>query len=226
VGKSSLFNVLAGADRAIVTDVAGTTRDLVTERIDLGGLAITLVDTAGARDAVDVVERLGVERATRARAVADLVLVVVDGSEPLTREDSRLLEETSRRSRLIVANKSDRAIAPVGGPGGEAPKELHRVSALTGDGVDRLRAAIACALGGGESLRDCASISNARHIDLLRRARASLVEAHRSAGQGTTPEEFLLTDLQDARRCFDEVVGARTSEDVLDAVFSRFCIGK
>src|SRR5688572_27348359 len=111
VGKSSLFNVLAGLDRAIVTEIPGTTRDLVTERIDIEGVAVTLVDTAGARDAVDVVEREGVSRAARAREVADLILVVIDGSEALSRDDEALLEQTARQRRLVVANKSDRGMA-------------------------------------------------------------------------------------------------------------------
>jgi tRNA modification GTPase len=225
VGKSSLFNRLAGAERAIVADVAGTTRDLVTERINLCGLEVTLVDTAGARETDDVVEREGVERAIRARTVADLVLVVLDLSQPLASDDERLLKATSNHGRLVVANKADCAAASW--PDALAPElNLHRVSSLTGDGIDRLRSAIACALGAGESVRDTAAVSNVRHIDLLRRARASLAEARHGASRATTPEEFLLTDLQDARTCFDEVVGARTSADVLDAVFARFCIGK
>jgi tRNA modification GTPase len=109
VGKSSLFNVLAGTDRAIVTEVAGTTRDLITERVDVDGLSVTLVDTAGWRETTDVVEREGVARAAQARAVADVLLVVLDASEALTREDEQLLDATASRDRIIVANKIDRA---------------------------------------------------------------------------------------------------------------------
>ncbi len=110
IGKSSLFNALVGAERAIVTDVPGTTRDLVTERVDIDGLAVTLVDTAGVRDTLDVVEREGVARGDRARAVADLVLVVMDASEALTDDDARLLDRTAGRRRLLVLNKTDVAI--------------------------------------------------------------------------------------------------------------------
>src|SRR5262245_2099681 len=227
VGKSSLFNALAGSERAIVTPVAGTTRDLVTERVDINGVEITLVDTAGSRETEDVVEREGVVRGGRARASADLVLVVIDASAPLVVEDERLLHDTSTIRRLIVANKCDLArpassTSSVALPGGE---QVCRVSAVTLEGLESLRAGIVGTLGVGESPRDTAAISNVRHIDLLQRARAHLSEA-RTAASATTPEEFILTDLQAARTCLDEIVGIRTSEDVLEQVFSRFCIGK
>jgi tRNA modification GTPase len=219
VGKSSVFNALAGSERAIVTAIAGTTRDLVSEQVEVEGLALTLVDTAGWRDTLDVVEREGVARATQARGVADLILLVLDRSEPLTADDERLLEDTATRARIIVANKSDLP---------EAWRMNGRicVSAKTGAGFDELRRAIACALTGGESLKDTAAISNARHIALLAEARANLAAAQAAAAVGATPEEFVLTDLQAARARFDEVVGTRTSEDVLQHIFERFCIGK
>jgi tRNA modification GTPase len=265
VGKSSLFNMLAGHDRAIVTEVAGTTRDLVTERIDLAGLPITLVDTAGWRDTSDVVEREGVARAAKARDIADLLLVVIDRSEPITDEDTQLLELTANRNRLIVANKSDlagrlkpaptyaeeRPAAACIGEGnapqsyaGNAPQSYVgnvppsyvgagfsrpvdvAVSALTGDGAAELRQAIVNALTGRESLRDTAAISNTRHIALVDAARASLVDARNAAEGENTPEEFVLTDLQAARAHLDEIVGVRTSEDVLQHIFAKFCIGK
>ncbi len=219
VGKSSLFNRVVGAERAIVTEVAGTTRDLIAERVDVDGLALTLVDTAGCRDAVDAVEHEGVERAARARDVADLLLVVVDGSVPLTREDEQLLSSTEGRPRVVVVNKSDlpaRAGLAIG----------VRVSARTGEGFDELRHAIVAALAGHESLRDSAAVSNTRHIALLDQARTSLVAARMSAESGEAPEEIVLADLQAARARFDEVVGVRTSEDVLRHIFERFCIGK
>ena len=223
VGKSSVFNALVGADRAIVTDVAGTTRDLITERVDLDGLLITLVDTAGSRDTADVVESQGVERAGRARAVADLVLVVTDCSEALTDEDRAMLADTASLRRVVVLNKSDR-LATQRGPATHGD-EAVAVSALTGDGIPELRARIARVLTGSADLRDSVAISNTRHVTLLRRARAYL---QRVVDQrpGTSPEEVLLVDLQAAGSCFDEVVGVRTSEDVLQHIFERFCIGK
>jgi tRNA modification GTPase len=219
VGKSSLFNALAGADRAIVTSVPGTTRDLITEPVDVDGIALTLVDTAGARDARDIVEREGVARAHQARGVADLVLVILDRSEPLTSDDRALLAETSSMRRLIVANKSDlpRAIDIAEGLG---------VSATTCAGLDRLRCAIVRELTGEESRREPPAVTNLRHIALLEQAHECLSRAVNALIDISTPEEFLLADLHAARARFDEVVGVRTSEDVLTHIFETFCIGK
>lgn len=219
VGKSSLFNALAGSDRAIVTDVPGTTRDLVTERVDIAGVAVTLVDTAGARDAYDIVEREGVARAARAREVADVILVVLDHSEPLTRDDEKLLEQTGAARRVIAANKVDAGRAAAW-PGAIA------VSARTGEGIADLRRAITCAIAGQDGLRETAAVSNLRHVALLEEARDHLSRARTGAEAEATPEEFLLVHLQEARTRFDEVVGRRTSEDVLRNIFERFCIGK
>jgi len=253
VGKSSLFNLLAGADRAIVTPVAGTTRDLVSEQVDIEGLAVTLVDTAGWRETYDVVEREGVARSKQAREVADLLVVVLDRSEPIQPEDAELLAQTTSRPRIVVANKSDLPAsalpsrlkpAPTNGAGDVGAKKTAdggagfgdvgagfsrlegvEVSAKTGAGVDDLRRAIVRELTGRESLRDAAAISNTRHITLLEQARANLVAASESA-VAAAPEEFILADLQAARARLDEVVGARTSDDLLQHIFERFCIGK
>jgi tRNA modification GTPase len=219
VGKSSVFNALVGAERAIVTDIAGTTRDLVSEPIDLEGLAMTLVDTAGWREAGDVVEREGVARAARARDIADLLLVILDGSEPPTQADHDLLAQTTMRARIVIANKSD-----LGGYG--AKSSCVQVSATTGAGIDELRRAIVLELTGAEPLRDTAPISNARHIALVGQACGHLRAAQQAASRGDTPEEFVLADLQAARARLDEIVGARTSEDILRHIFERFCIGK
>lgn len=219
VGKSSLFNALLGHARAIVTDTAGTTRDLVTETCDLEGLKVTLVDTAGARDTNDPVEIEGVSRGAHAREVADLVVVVLDGSEAVTAEDSRLLNETAGASRLVVANKSDRAPA-------WSRDDVVNVSASTGAGVECLRGAIVDALAGGEPLRDPTAISNVRHAELLTRARTHLARAQSAAYDAGTSEEFVLADLHAARVSLGEVVGAHTNEDVLTHIFERFCVGK
>jgi tRNA modification GTPase len=227
VGKSSIFNGLSGSDRAIVTPIPGTTRDLITERIDLGGLAITLVDTAGARDTLDAIEQEGVARGRRAADVADLVIVVLDASESLTDDDARLLERTNHMRRLVVVNKCDLEARPgtIGAGDGEAGRDAIRLSALRGEGVDDLRRAIVGALTGEERWRDTPAISNTRHIALLADARHSLDRA-RTAACVATPEEFLLIDLQSARSQFDQIVGRRTSDDVLAHIFERFCIGK
>ena len=219
VGKSSVFNKLAGSDRAIVTNVPGTTRDLITEVVEIEGIAVTLVDTAGSREALDIVEREGVARGARAREVADLVLVVLDGSETLTRDDQALLDWTVDRPRIVVVNKTDR-------PAAFAMDDGVRVSAARGDGFPALRQSIALTLGGGDVLRDTAIVSNLRHSRLMEEARADLARACGAAQQASVPEEILLVDLQAARVRFDEIVGVRTSEDVLRHIFDRFCIGK
>lgn len=240
VGKSSIFNNLAGNERAIVTPVAGTTRDLVSERVEIDGLAITLVDTAGWRATTDVVEREGVARSEQARRVADLTLVVLDHSEALTREDEEILAATSGRPRIVVGNKDDLVRLKPDATCSELKPDatysdvvagfsrpvMIAVSAKTGCGMDVLRRAIATALTGDESLRDTAAISNTRHIALLDQARTSLAAAQAAAAAGDTPEEFVLADLQSARARLDEIVGVRTSEDVLRHIFERFCIGK
>ena len=237
VGKSSLFNSLAGIDRAIVTPIAGTTRDLVTEQVDIDGLSITLVDTAGWRETTDVVEREGVARAVQARQVSDLLVVVLDVSEPMAEEDEQLLQQTRESNRVVVLNKSDlestvrlkadtRSEPYVVSGFSRTGEEPIHVSALTGAGVPQLRQAIVRALTGRESLRDTAVISNVRHIALLERALGSLLAAREAATAGDTPEEFLLADLQAARASLDEIVGARTSDDVLEHIFANFCVGK
>jgi tRNA modification GTPase len=223
VGKSSLFNALAGASRAIVTDIPGTTRDLVTETIDLDGLRATLVDTAGLRPTVDIIEAEGVARSKQAHAVADLTLVVLDRSQPLDADDRDAVAQTTGRNRLIVANKAD--LAPAGRDG--APAGAVAVSATTGDGMDELRRRMAAALD-VDLLSDRPAITNVRHIALVQQAHDALTRARAAAldDGATLSEEFVLADLQDARSALEEVNGHRTSDDVLAHIFSKFCIGK
>jgi tRNA modification GTPase len=227
VGKSSLFNTLLRTGRAIVTPIAGTTRDLVTETGDVDGLRLELVDTAGVRETIDEVESEGVARARRSWTTADLVLVVLDASQPLDDNDVTLLDETSALPRLIVANKSD---LPAAWRAADIAAPLVIVSSKTGDGVDTLRKEIRATLEGANpaTARDTASVTNVRHAALLERARVALHRAGDAveAPGGPVPEEFVLTDLQDARAALEEITGKRTSEDVLRHIFSRFCIGK
>jgi tRNA modification GTPase len=221
-GKSSLFNCLAGEGRAIVTDTPGTTRDLVTETVDVDGIPMTFVDTAGVRaGAVDPVEVEGIARAVAVRAVAHVILVVLDRSRALDADDRALLDRTADRRRVIVANKCDLAAAWDADALNGATAVL--ASATTSQGVDRVRAALTEAAG--EPLRDVPAITNVRHVDLLAAARGALARAAAAAGSGT-PEEFVLADLNEARERLEEVTGARTSDDVLHAIFARFCIGK
>ncbi|MSO30091.1 MAG: tRNA uridine-5-carboxymethylaminomethyl(34) synthesis GTPase MnmE [Acidobacteria bacterium] len=225
-GKSSVFNRLAGQDRAIVADQPGTTRDLVTERVDISGVPITLVDTAGFRNAADAVEREGVARARKAIHVAGLVLVVVDGSMPLDEHDRSVLAATGQQRRVVVVNKCDVPAAWEGSSeaGGSC---LVRTSARTGEGFSELRAAIVEALNAGEALRETPAISNIRHIQLLKTVATSLGRAEEAAASAAgTPEEFVLSDLQQARHALEEITGARTTDDLLRHIFDRFCIGK
>jgi len=249
VGKSSLFNALVGTDRAIVTAVPGTTRDLLRETIDFEGVRLGLVDTAGIRHTDDEVEREGVARARGAGGVADLVLLMLDRSRPLAEEDHALLRDTSGGPRLVIVNKCDLPGAWAGGdalgawglgdvPGGPGPAGRVRaglgvveVSLKTGDGMEALRRAMREALGmagSSEPLRDAPMVSNLRHAALLEEARASLGRAItnlRAFGEQAS-EELVIADLADARRAFEDATGRRTSEDVLRHIFANFCIGK
>jgi tRNA modification GTPase len=223
VGKSSLFNALLNANRAIVTAIPGTTRDLLTEKADLGGLLLSLIDTAGVRDTTDVVEREGVARAKAAVSVADLTIVLLDRSRPLTNDDRELLGITADRPRVVAWNKIDlppsQPLEPLD------PIEAVAISATTGAGVDRLIAAISNALGTGESLRDRPAITNIRHAALLTKAREALSRGAIALERGIS-EEFPLADLQDASQALQEIRGTRTSDDLLRHIFENFCIGK
>jgi tRNA modification GTPase len=224
-GKSSLFNCLAGAGRAIVTETPGTTRDLLTEVIDIDGVPMTFVDTAGVRGGTtDPIEAEGIARAIAVRGVAQVLIVVLDRSRPLSDDDRELLQATANDVRVIVANKIDLEPAWTHETLDVRGLTLVSVSAKTGEGVDALRSAIGRA-GDAEPTRDVPAISNVRHVDLLTRARQALQRACEAA-QSETPEEFVLADLDEVRLLLEEVTGRRTSEDVLQAIFARFCIGK
>lgn len=222
-GKSSLFNRLAGEGRAIVTDVPGTTRDLITERVDVRGVPVTLVDTAGIREAAaDPIEAEGMSRSRSAQAAAELVLVVLDRSRPLSAADHYVLALTERTPRVVVGNKSD---LPDAWRGSHENLRPLTVSARTGEGVDALREEIAAALQSGEARRDVPAITNLRHVTLLTRAREALDRAAEAVAI-RTPEEFVAVDIGEARRALEEITGARTPDDILRTIFENFCIGK
>lgn len=223
VGKSSLFNVLLNTNRAIVTAIPGTTRDLLTETTDIGGLSLVLIDTAGVRETSDVVEQEGVSRSRSAIEVADLTIVLLDRSRPMSNDDRELLGVTTSRPRIVVWNKIDLPpslpLEPID------PIESIAISVATGAGFKRLIEAIATALDGGESLRDRPQVTNVRHAVLLERARESLTRAA-AALEAEVSEEFPLLDLQEASAALQEITGQRTSDDLLRHIFERFCIGK
>jgi len=219
VGKSSLFNSLAGGERAIVTSIPGTTRDLITETVEIHGLRITLVDSAGIRTTDDLVESAGVGLARNAIRVADAVLVVVDGSQPLDESDVQILRETTDSRRVVVANKCDIGEDVRGG--------FLPVSATIGIGLDRLRDELARVLD-VEPSRDQPAITNLRHIVLVEKAHDALSRARAAVAERgeLLPEEFVLADLQSARSALEEISGRRAPDDLLAHIFARFCVGK
>lgn len=221
-GKSSLFNRLLEQDRAIVTDIAGTTRDTVSERASIGGIPVKLVDTAGVREATDAVEKLGVERSYQAMADAALTLVVVDASRPLSAEDAGLLEKArSEGSSIAVANKRDLGVDPAIEPCG-----FIAVSALSGDGIGELRRAILQAISPQGSIPpESGLITSLRHERLLRECLEALGHAALAVESGL-PHELLLLDCYAALRPLDALTGATTADDILNRIFSTFCIGK
>jgi len=246
VGKSSLFNRLLNEERALVTPVPGTTRDLVAESANVGGIPLRFVDTAGVRETTDLVETLGIERTLAAIADSDLRLLVVDASQPWTDEDSKLLAKVRPLGPLLVAgNKSDlgRRIstteiesftasdaamtdgAVVTTTGSRAMRVVW-TSALTGDGLPELREQILdLAAGPHQAGSDGELITNLRHQQLLKLGLEALVRAHQGAAK-QIPHELLLLDLYDALHALDEITGATTVEDVLGVIFSTFCVGK
>jgi tRNA modification GTPase len=223
VGKSSLFNALLEQDRAIVTDLPGTTRDVVSETAAIGGIPVKLYDTAGIRKADGLVESLGIERSFEAMADADLTLVVLDVSAAADEQDGRLIERARSQGRwLVVANKSDLE-RPAALP---LPTGAIEVSALTGDGIPRLREAILEAVAPeGVLQHETGFITSLRHERLLREC-AGYLEKARGAVENRIPHEMLLLDLYAALGPLDALTGATTADDILNRIFSTFCIGK
>ncbi len=226
VGKSSLLNALLRADRAIVTPIPGTTRDTLEETLNLGGIPLVLVDTAGIANAsTDPVERLGIERSRDALRRADLVLMVIDGSQPLQTEDADIARLTEGRPTVVVVNKTDLPeLVDLSDflPG--APRA--RVSALTGEGLDALRKTILDKVLGGEVLAsDSIFVTSTRHKDILTRALEHVQAALGTLEQGL-PADFVTIDLRAALDLLGEITGQTFTEDLLDNIFSNFCIGK
>lgn len=216
-GKSSLFNRLISRDRAIVTDVPGTTRDTLSETIDLKGIPVLLTDTAGLRQTTDTIESLGIERTQRAIIDADLVLEVVDATDPLIDEVNSNQNTTSIR----VLNKCDLVIAERF----LSDQDSVHVSALTGEGIDSLHTAILAFLQRGDVDNEGLLVTNARHYDLLKSAGDELDHAI-SALNDRLSEELILVSLHNALKYLGRITGETTTEDILSQVFATFCIGK
>ena len=224
VGKSSLFNGLLSRDRAIVTELPGTTRDSLTESVAINGIPVTLTDTAGIREAGDRIEAIGVERTHRAMADADLLVVVIDASTEVQAEDREVLER-ARDSRHIVAfNKSD--LPPVIDPSEtvNGSKVVH-VSAVTGTGLADLSAAILEPFGTVDSESVGLLVTDSRHYHLLVRTVGSLDEAA-SLMRASASEELVLVGLHNALGYLGEITGETTTDEILGRIFSTFCIGK
>ncbi|MBZ5613104.1 MAG: tRNA uridine-5-carboxymethylaminomethyl(34) synthesis GTPase MnmE [Acidobacteriia bacterium] len=238
VGKSSVFNRLVERERAIVTAQPGTTRDLVTETVAIGGIPVQLVDTAGIRQAPDdaEAETLGIKKSIEALADADLVLVVIDKSQPRNDQDEELLRQIENRPAIVVENKSDLLGSCRDSSCGDGrlarPAErssaapIIQTSALTGEGIPALREAILCHVAGDRTTQqESGFLTNVRHQKLVNDALAAL-DAASSAVATRVPHEMLLLDLYRALRPLDEITGATTTDDILNLIFSTFCIGK
>ena len=224
VGKSSLFNRLVERERAIVTAQPGTTRDLVSETVAIGGIPVQLVDTAGIRRALDEAESIGIRKSMEALSDADLVLVVLDATQPVGEEDRELISQVAGRAAIVVENKSDLRSSQFSASGSQLP--VVETSALTGEGIPELRAAILQHVGGacGPQM-EAGFLTNVRHQKLVSDSIDGL-DAAINAVSARVPHEMLLLDLYNALRPLDEITGATTSDDILNLIFSTFCIGK
>lgn len=228
VGKSSLLNHLLREEKAIVTDIAGTTRDVIEEYVNVRGVPLKLIDTAGIRETEDVVEKIGVERSRKALAEAELILLVLNQSEGLTQEDKQLLELTAGSRRIILLNKTDLEpkLAPAELAQYAADEPIFSVSVLTSEGLDQLEQAIADLFFGGKTTdKDASYLSNTRHIALLENAVQSLSEVIQGIEAGM-PVDLVQIDMT---RCWDylgEVVGDSVQDELITQLFSQFCLGK
>ena len=224
-GKSSLLNALLGYDRAIVTDIAGTTRDTVEEKVLVGSVLLRLCDTAGIRDAADTVERLGVERAQQAAQRAELALLVLDGSAPLAREDEEAIAAARRARRmLILVNKADLPQVLDTAALRVRFGEVIPLSARSGAGVDALCRAVEELFAGGETPRG-ELLTNARQAESAQRALDAVRRAEQALRSGLSPDA-VLTDAEEALEALAEFSGKRVRDDLVATIFSRFCVGK
>ena len=223
VGKSSLFNRLVERERAIVTALPGTTRDLVTETVSLGGIPLQLVDTAGLREARDEAELMGIRKSREALADADVVLVVLEAGVPLRQDEAELMESLEGRRALIARNKCDLEFA--GELLSKLPLSVVNTSAVTGQGIDELRGALLELVSNPAGETESGMLTSLRHHDAVTAAMAALGKATEAVKQ-KTPHEMLLLDLYGALRQLDSLTGETTADDILNRIFSSFCIGK
>jgi tRNA modification GTPase len=229
VGKSSLFNALLGSDRAIVTDIAGTTRDQLHERFTIDGIPISLIDTAGLRETSDQIESIGVERSRRALTDADLVLLLLDATEPLSDEDQQIISTTEGLRRIFVLNKIDKAdsaaILRMRSELEYLGVAASEISAKTGEGIAQLQQAILEPFQDGHAEDSGFMVTDARHHDLLQRSSDEITGSIDLLASGAS-EEIVLIGLHNALRYLGEITGETTTEDMLSQIFATFCIGK
>ncbi len=226
-GKSSLLNVLLGEERAIVTEIEGTTRDVLEEQLQLGDLSLLLLDTAGIRSTEDIVEQIGVDRARKQAEDADLILYVADSSRPLNESDEEILSLLEGKKSLVLLNKSD--LEPVVTPEIMRERTKHKVlliSAKEEQGIRELEEEIRSLFFQGEvDFNDEILITNARHKAALQDARASLSMVKESIQNGM-PEDFYTIDLTDAYQALGRILGEEMGEDLINEIFGKFCMGK
>ena len=225
VGKSSIMNMLTGTDRAIVTDIEGTTRDTLEEYINLGGITLKLIDTAGIRDTEDVVEKIGVDRAIESMEAADLIMLVLDSSESLTDNDRELISRLRDKRYIVLINKSDLAQKLDTVELGELQNVLY-ISAKSGQGLDEIRETIREMFFKNEiDFNNQLYITNARHKAALVRAAESLGRVRESIGAGVG-EDFYTIDMMAAYESLGEIIGETLEDDLADKIFKDFCMGK
>ncbi|TVY10852.1 tRNA uridine-5-carboxymethylaminomethyl(34) synthesis GTPase MnmE [Paenibacillus cremeus] len=228
VGKSSLMNALVQEERAIVTDIAGTTRDVVEEYVHVNGIPLKLLDTAGIRETSDVVEKIGVEKSRQALADADLIMLVFNGAEPLQPDELKLIEQLKGRQVIVIINKLDlpqqieeEALKLTFGP-----EHVVHLSLLNQQGLDALEKAIAGIFFSGQvESSDLTYVSNARHIHLLKQAKHALTEAY-TATEDYVPIDMVQIDIRSAWEHLGEIIGDSVSDSLIDQIFSQFCLGK
>ena len=226
-GKSSLMNVLVGEDRAIVTDIAGTTRDILEEHIYLQGISLNVVDTAGIRDTDDVVEKIGVSRAMEAAKDADLIIYVVDGSRSLDENDYQIMEFIKDRKAVVLLNKSDlELVVSVDEIAEKSGHSVIVISAKKESGIDLLEEEIKSLFYEGEiDFNDQIMITNVRHAQALHDAYDSILMVKRSI-EDEMPEDFYSIDLMNAYEKLGLIVGESVEDDLVNEIFSKFCMGK
>ena len=224
VGKSSLLNNLLREDKAIVTDIEGTTRDVIEEYVNIKGVPLKLVDTAGIRETDDVVEKIGVERSKKALEEADLVLLVLNSSEPLTDQDRALLELSKNSNRIILLNKTD---LPEQIEADQLPEDVIRISVLTNQNIDLIEDLINQLFFDNAGLveKDATYLSNARHISLIEKAVQSLQAVNEGLDLGM-PVDLLQVDLTRCWEILGEITGDAAPDELITKLFSQFCLGK